>query len=57
MMLSVTMIFFIEIISTLKEMKYRLKQSYHKKKSYPLLYPTPNLSFTLPYNIQPYPLP
>ena len=26
-----------------------LKQSYHKKKSNLLSYPTPNLSYTLPY--------
>ena len=36
-------------MSTLKEIKYHLEQSYHKKKSYPLPYPTPNLSYTLPY--------
>ena len=49
MMSSVTMIFSIEIMSALKEIKYHLEQSYHKKKSYPLPYPTPNLSYTLPY--------
>ena len=37
-------------MSTLKEIKYHLKQSYHKKKSYPLPYTTPNLSHTLPYH-------
>ena len=36
-------------MSTLKEIKYHLKQSYHKQKSYPLPYPTPNLSYSLPY--------
>ena len=41
---------------TLKEIKY-LKQSYHKKKSYPLPYPTPNLSYTLPYPTLFYPYP
>ena len=44
-------------MSTLKEIKYHLKQSYHKKKSYPLPYPTPNLSYTLPYPTLPYPPP
>ena len=28
-------------MSTLKEIKYHLKQSYHKQKSDPLTYPTP----------------
>ena len=36
-------------MSTLKEIKYHLKQSYNKQKSYPLPYPTPNLSYSLPY--------
>ena len=49
-------------MSTLKEIKYHLKQFYHKKKSYPLPYPTPNLSYptlpsTLSYSTLPYPLP
>ena len=56
MMPSVT-IFSIEIMSTLKEIKYYLKQSYHKQKSYPLPYPTPNLSYPIPYSTLPYPLP
>ena len=43
------MIFSIETMSTLNEIKYHLKQSYHKKKSHLLSYPTPNLSYTLPY--------
>ena len=58
MMPSVTMIFSIEIMSTLKEIKYHLQQSYHKKKSYPLSYPIlpyPNLSY--PYPTISYPLP
>ena len=61
MMPSMTMIFSTEIMSTLKEIKYHLKQSYHKQKSYPLPYPTltyptpyPTLPFTLPYPT-PYP--
>ena len=61
MMPSVTMIFSIEIMSTLKEIKYHLKRSYHVQKSYPLPYPTPNLSYPLPYpNLPPtltYPIP
>ena len=44
MLPSVTMIFSIEIMSTLKEIKYHLKQLYHKQKSYPLPYPTSNIS-------------
>ena len=36
-------------MSTLKEIKYHLKQSYHKQKSYPLPYPTLPLTSTLPY--------
>ena len=40
-------------MSTLKEIKCHLKQSYHKQKSYTLPFPTPNLSYPLPY---PYPL-
>ena len=45
-------------MSTLKEIKYDLKQTYHKQQSYPLPYPTlpltyptlyPNLPPTLPY--------
>ena len=54
MMPSVTMIFSIEIMSTLKEIEYHLKQSYHKKKSYALhslTYPTPTLPYPLPYPI------
>ena len=54
MMPSVTMIFSIEIMSTLKEIKYHLKQSYQKKKSYPLHYPTLPLTYPTPYPT-PYP--
>ena len=57
MMPSVTMVFSIEIMSTLKEIKYYLKQSYHKQKSYPLPYPTPNLFYPIPYPTLPYPYP
>ena len=57
MMPSVTMIFSIEIMATLNEIKYHIKQSYHKKKSYPLPYPTPNLSNTQPYPTLPLPYP
>ena len=35
-------------MSTLKEIKYHLKQSYHKKKSYPLPYPTLPLTYPTP---------
>ena len=53
------MIFSIEIMSILKEIKYHLKQSYHKQKSYSLPNPTPNLSYPLPYPTLPltYPTP
>ena len=54
---SVTMIFSVEIMSTLKEIKYYLKQSYHKQKLYPLPYPTPNLSYPLAYPTLPFTLP
>ena len=70
MMPSVTMKFSVEIMSTLKEIKYHLKQSYHKQRSYslpyptlpyPTSYPTIPLTYPTPYPILPstlpYPLP
>ena len=36
-------------MSALKEIKYHLKQSYHKKKSYPLPYRTLPLPYPTPY--------
>ena len=55
MMPSVTMIFSIEIMSILKEIKYHLKQSDHKQKSYP--YSTLPLTYPTPYPTLPYPTP
>ena len=47
---SVTRIFSIEIMSAnLKEIKYHLKQSYHKQKSYPIPYPTLPLTYPTSY--------
>ena len=51
---TVTMIFSIEIMSTSKEIKYHLKQSYRKQKSYPPPYPT-TLPSILPYPTLSYP--